>query len=122
MRRSLPVVVLAAVIAPVVAWWPHVRDEFFVLTGNRDEAGGYYGWWSGQAGGLQIFEWAALGVLLYWHRTCHASPWCLRLGKYPAAGNLFRLCHRHHPDMDGRRPRLDLIHRLHREHLERASR
>jgi hypothetical protein len=103
-------------------WWPHVRDEFFVVIGNRDEAGGWYGWWSGNAGGLQIFEWAVLGALLYWHHTCHASPWCFRLGRYEAAGGLFKLCAAHHPDLHGRRPHLELIHRMHREHLDRISR
>jgi hypothetical protein len=106
----------------LVTWWPQVRNELFVIVGNRDEPGGWYGFWSGFAGGVRVFEWVVIGGLLYWHHTCHASPWCLRWGKYPAAGGVFRLCHAHHPDLQGGRPRLELIHRLHREHLERTSR
>lgn len=115
-KRAAPLAVLAALVYACAVWWPHVRDEFFVIAGNRDEAGGWYGWWSGNAGGLQIFEWAAIGCLVYWHHTCHDSPRCLRLGKYPAAGGLFRLCRHHHPDLQGERPRRELIHRMHREH------
>lgn len=106
---------LALVTWACVTWWPHVRNELFVIIGNRNEAGGYYGFWSGFAGGTRTFEYLAIGVLLYWHRTCHYSVSCLRWGKYPAAGGMFRLCHHHHPDMQGKRPGHDLIHRLHRE-------
>lgn len=116
----LAVAVLAvAVLAAAVWYWPHVRDEFFVVLGNRDETGGWYGWWSGNAGGLQIFEWAVLGGLIYWHHTCHDHPMCLRPGKYEAAGGLFKVCRHHHPDLAGRRPHRDLIHRMHREWQQR---
>jgi hypothetical protein len=79
-----------------------------------------YDFWSGVSGsflvGLTVF-------LLSWyaHNSCHASRWCLRIGRYPAAGGTFKLCHRHHPDIPGRRPRLEVIERLHREFLGRAS-
>lgn len=99
----------------LVTWWPHVRNEFFVVLGNRDESGGWYGWWSGNAGGLQIFQWLAIAMLLYWHHTCQHSLWCLRPGKYEAAGGVFKLCHRHHPDLLGTRPHRDLIRQLHHE-------
>lgn len=121
MRRFVPAV-SAVLLIPMILWWPHVRNEFFVITGTRDEAGGWYGFWSGFAGGVRVFEWAVIGAMLYWHQTCHASPWCLRWGKYPAAGGLFRLCRHHHPDLLGARPHLELIHRMHREHQERAGR
>jgi hypothetical protein len=117
-KIPLPFVILgtAAVLAGACSiWWSQVRDEWFVVTGSRNETGGWYGFWSGFAGGVRVFEWFVIGALLYWHHTCHHSPWCLRWGKYPAAGGLFRLCHRHHPDLDGKRPHADLILRLHRE-------
>lgn len=99
----------------VTMCWPHIRNEFFVLVGNRNEAGGYYGFWSGFAGASRVFEYAVIGLLVYWHHTCHHSASCLRLGKYPAAGGLFKLCHKHHPDLGGEKPGNDIIHRLHRE-------
>jgi hypothetical protein len=113
--RWLTAFILAAVIVTAWAWWPQVRDEFFVITGNRDEDGGYYGFWSGFAGGVRVFEWPVIIAVLYWHHTCHHGPWCLRWGKYPAAGGMFRLCHVHHPDLQGEKPHPDLIRRLHRE-------
>jgi hypothetical protein len=117
-RRWLPLIPLAGLACACAAWWPHVRDEFFVILGNRDEAGGWYGSWSGVMGGLQVFQWAVIGGLLYWNHSCHDSPWCLRWGRYPAAGGLFRLCRRHHPDLQGGRPRRDLIHQMHRDHKQ----
>ena len=117
MRRARwPVIwlLLAASAACTAIWWPHVRNEFFVLLGSRNEAGGWYGFHSGFGGAAYTSLIPAIAVL-YWHHTCHHSPWCLRWGKYEAAGGLFRLCRVHHPDLLGIRPHRDLIHRLHRE-------
>jgi len=115
---TLPVVAVAAV--ALATWWPHVRNEFFVLLGSRNEAGGWYGFNSGAAGAFYMSVVPA-ALIFYWHRTCHNSPWCLRLGKYEAAGGVFRLCRHHHPDLAGKRPRGDLIARMHREHQERTA-
>ena len=95
------------------------------------------GWTAYQTGGcwphgqptIQYNEWSGflsvflppmltligLGILWWWHHTCHDSWRCLRWGKYQAAGGVFHLCWKHHPDM-GVRPHHDLIHRLHHEH------
>jgi hypothetical protein len=116
-KRAAPAAAIAVIC--LLSWyWPHVRNEFFVLIGSRNETGGWYGFHSGLGGAAYISVLPAM-ALIYWHHTCHASPWCLRWGKYPAAGGLFRLCRDHHPDLMGTRPRLELIHRLHREHQAR---
>lgn len=101
-----------------INWWPHVRNEFFVLIGSRNEPGGWYGFHSGFGGSYYIALFA-LGPLWWYQRSCHAHPWCLRWGKYEAAGGMFKLCWLHHPDLQGARPHLELIHRLHREHQAR---
>jgi hypothetical protein len=80
----------------LAAYWPEVRDEFFVVVGSRDEGGGYYGAWSGVMGGLQVFEWAAIGCMVYWHHSCHVSS-CLRPGRHLVDGTPYRACRRHHP-------------------------
>jgi hypothetical protein len=89
----------------IAHWW-------FTITGSRNEAGAMYGLWSGFGGALpDVMIPAALGG--WWiHHTCHASPRCLRWGKYEAAGGIFRLCHKHHPDLGGR-PDTASITRLH---------
>jgi hypothetical protein len=77
-----------------------------------------YDFWSGVAGSFVIG--ALVFIVTAWlHQTCHHSPRCLRRGRHPAAGGMFRLCWKHHPDM-GKRPHPDLIRRLHREHQERT--
>lgn len=72
-----------------------------------------YSFWSGVAGSF-VVNIITFVLVFYVHGTCHDSRWCLRWGKYPAAGGLFKLCGKHHPDIPGRRPRRDLIHHLHR--------
>jgi hypothetical protein len=81
------------VVAVVLIYWPHVRNEFFVIAGNRNETGGWYGWWSGQAGGLQPVQWIILGLFLYWHHSCHV---CLLPGRHIVDGT--RWCNKHHVD------------------------
>jgi hypothetical protein len=98
-KRALGPLALAAagVLLCLLLWyWPHVRNETFVILGNRDEAGGWYGWWSGNAGGLQIFEWIALGVLLYRHHNCEVRG-CWRVKRHTTAGG-HAVCRRHSPD------------------------
>src|SRR5271154_1486529 len=109
-RTAAAAPVLLAVLA-CIRWWPHVRDEFFVLSGSRNEPGGWYGFHSGLGGAAYVSVIPAV-LILYWHHTCHHSPWCLRWGKYAAAGGMFRLCASHHPDLGGQRPHRDLIARL----------
>jgi hypothetical protein len=36
-------------------------------------------------------------------------------------GGQFSLCYRHHPDYQGKKPTVELIQRLHHEHLERQA-
>lgn len=117
--RSLLILLILTLLILIILYWPHVRNELFVLSGARDEAGGWYGFHSG-IGGAAYVSVIPAGAVLYWHSTCHASPWCLRHGKYEAAGGMFKLCQYHHPDMkDHVGSRLELIHRLHSEHKER---
>ena len=120
--RSLAILVAAAA-AFLLAWyWPQVRNEIFVIVGNRDEAGGWYGTWSGFGGALQIFCLLASAGLIYWHHTCHDHPLCLRWGKYEAAGGVFKVCRHHHPDMQGHTgTHRELIHRMNREWKERTA-
>ncbi|MGH3205926.1 MAG: hypothetical protein ACRDP5_28325 [Streptosporangiaceae bacterium] len=117
LRYALALAVLAVLALACATWWPHIRDEFFVLLGSRNETGGWYGFNSGTAGAFYMSILPAL-ALFYWHGTCHDHPMCLRWGKYPAAGGVFRLCRHHHPDLQGQRPRRDLIWRLHDEHKQ----
>jgi hypothetical protein len=118
MKRWFAAAILAALAYGASVWWPQIRNEFFILLGSRDEAGGWYGFNSGAAGAFYMSVVPA-AMLFYWHNTCHDSPRCLRWGKYPAAGGLFRLCRHHHPDLQGVKPHRELIHRMHAEHKAR---
>ena len=78
----------------------------------------WYNFWSGVAGSFIVGMMTYLG-LFYFHHTCHASASCWRLGKYPVAGGMFKVCHKHHPDMNGKKPHVELIRKLHEEHKRR---
>jgi hypothetical protein len=95
MRLRWPVTfaVLTVTAAACAFWWPHVRDEAFIIFGNRDEAGAWYGFWSGFAGGVRVFEWPVIIGLLYWHHTCHVSS-CILPGRHIVDGS--RWCNHHH--------------------------
>jgi hypothetical protein len=84
--------------------------------------GPWYGFWSGFGGSVPDIAIITGASAWYLNHTCHDHPTCLRWGKYPAAGGLFKLCRHHHPDMKGNKPDREMIHRLHREHLDRISR
>lgn len=92
----------------------HIAHWFFWLTGARNESGTAYGLMSGLLGALPDVMIPAAAAGWYLRGTCHASRWCLRWGRYPAAGGLFTVCRHHHPDLDGQRPHPEMIRRMHR--------
>ncbi len=87
---------MAAVLAvlSLITWWPHVRNEFFVLAGSRDESGGWYGFHSG-FGGAAYIDLPVVLAAFWWHHQCgvHGCYWYARCTT--AAGE--RACFRHHP-------------------------
>jgi hypothetical protein len=94
-RRLLPLAAVIAAAFACAAWWPQIRNEFFVLAGNRDEAGGYYGFHSGIGGAAYI----SLPVFLaaFWfHHQCGVSGCYWYARRTTAAGE--RACWRHVPD------------------------
>jgi hypothetical protein len=127
LRRHLlaAVLVTEAVVVVAVVWLlhvPHLGHWLQVHLGIIDEAGPYYGFWSGFGSDLaELSILGAIGTAVYQQVrkfNCH-QPGCWRIGNHPAAGGQFMLCYRHHPDYQGRLPGADLIERLHREHTER---
>src|SRR3954453_4586053 len=130
MGRKHPLAAIRVIEAALVLatiWLLHVPHLGYWLQfhlGIVDEAGPYYGFWSGF--GSTLAEISALGAIgngvyqLVKKFNCH-QPRCWRVGNHAAAGGQFMLCYRHHPDYQGRRPGADLIERLHREHKERQG-
>lgn len=116
----------AAAVAGLVIWLQHVR---LVVTGFRCiraplmSQGPIWGSGLGSALTLKSSAFSAIGAGIYSlvrKFNCH-EPGCWRVGNHPAAGGQFNLCHRHHPDFQGKKPTHELIERLHREHLERQA-
>jgi hypothetical protein len=116
-----------AAVAGIALWLIHGRlvgHWLQVHTGTVDEPGPYYGFWSGF--GSDLAEFGIIGAIAtgvyqaFKKYNCH-QPGCWRVGNHPAAGGQFSLCYRHHPDYQGKKPTRELIHRLHREHLERQA-
>jgi|SRR5215469_6938439 len=77
-------------------WWCEVHF------GVVNEAGPYYGFWSGF--GSDLGEYALLTTFfsqfsLMWKvHTCHGYWWCWRHPLFELAGSPYKVCHKHHPE------------------------
>jgi len=127
MRLIVLVALMFAVLAGAVGWVLNassVNHWLAVHTGIVDETGPYYAFWSGF--GSDIAEFGLVGTAvtgvyqLNRKFNCHQRG-CWRIGTHPAAGGQFLLCHRHHPDYQGKKPTRELIEQLHRQHREREK-
>jgi hypothetical protein len=104
-------------------WWHALQHWLAVHTGTVNEAGPYYGFWSGF--GSDIGEVTIVGGLLaiYKKHNCH-SRWCWRFGHHDfadeATGITWKLCRAHHPAHPGRRLTRDHIARIHKSNREAA--
>lgn len=95
-----------------VHWLMHV-------TGIDSQTSYFYDAFSGAVPCLALLALFA-GVVGWYRKHNCKKPWCLRWGHYLAADHI-PLCRRHHPDLAGRKLTLEVIHRLHREHKQKAS-
>jgi hypothetical protein len=68
------------------------------VSGARDEAGAWYGLWSGLGGALPDLALLAAVLGFAWHRNCHVHR-CWRLGRHHVDGTPFVVCRKHHPAM-----------------------
>jgi hypothetical protein len=86
-------------------WWVEIH------TGTVNEAGPYYGFWSGFGSDIAEVTLIAGVVAAYRHHNCHVKG-CPRLGK-PVDGTPYLACPRHHPQHEGdkRGVGMDEIHR-----------
>jgi len=81
-----------------------------VHTGTVNEAGPYYGFFSGfgsDIGEVMIITGMAVGAH---HANCHVKG-CWRWG-HPVGGLPYRLCHRHNPDHHGEKRNVAIDHIL----------
>jgi hypothetical protein len=94
LRWPLAWFALAAATTAVCLHWSQIRNEFFVLAGSRNEAGGWYGFHSG-FGGAAYIDLPIVLAAFWWHHQCgvHRCYWYAR--RTTAAGE--RACWKHHP-------------------------
>ena len=92
MKRALLLAGLSVLVFTCWIHWAQIRNEFFVILGSRNEAGGWYGFNSGAAGAFYMSVIPAV-LLLYWHHSCHVGR-CLLPGRHLVDGT--RWCNRHH--------------------------
>lgn len=84
----------------------------------------WYNMWSGIGGSfLATILGVWIGMALVWWRafSCHRAWWCFRHGRYEMAGGTYKMCHKHHPDMDGKKPTWEDKLRHHQEWKEAAT-
>lgn len=119
-RLSLTLIVVAVVIF-VAADWHGFTVWFSHTSGLNDEAGDWYGFWSGFGGAIPDFLILGSIITVYRHHNCHVKG-CLRLGK-PVEGTPYLACPIHHPAHAGSRRSVseEVIKLAHRAHLDRTA-
>lgn len=107
-------------LACVIYWWPHIRNEWFVITGTRNEPGGYYAFLSGS--GSDISEIAIFGAVIgAYHRVnCHVKG-CWRIGRQHVEGSTFVVCRKHHPSPKPTHAHILALHRQHQARIAEAG-
>jgi hypothetical protein len=103
------------VLIAVLHWLSHITGCDYGLPY------GHFSWYNLYSGFAPDIVMPLAVLAWFYHHTCQAHRACFRWGKYPAAGNLFRTCHRHHPDLKGERPHHELIARLHEQHKNKMT-
>jgi hypothetical protein len=100
-------------------------DSFFhhvlTWTGTYNESGGWYGFWSGFAGGFGILTILVVG---YRKINCHTQR-CWRIGHHDLVvkhsdadpGTTYRVCRHCHPEIRGRRFSRADLRAIHGAHL-----
>ena len=100
-------------------------DSFFhhvlTWTGTFNESGGWYGFWSGFAGGFGILTILVVG---YRKINCHTQR-CWRIGHHDLVvkhsdtdpGTTYRVCRHCHPEIKGRRFSRAELRSMHGAHL-----
>lgn len=120
----------ALILAGLLAWgiWAwnvthfHLGYWLQVHTGTVNEAGPYYGFFSGF--GSDLSEIALLGgfAVIVRRFNCHTSG-CWRVGRFHLAGSQFLVCSRHHREVTGTPKKLtpEVLKEAHAEHLDRIT-
>jgi hypothetical protein len=110
-------------------WLMHGFDSFlhhaFAWTGTFNEAGGWYGFWSGFAGGFGILTIVIIG---YRKINCHTQK-CWRIGHHDLVvkhsdtdpGTTYRVCRHCHPEIQGKRFSREELHQMHRDHVQGST-
>jgi hypothetical protein len=97
-------------------WWLPLQHWLALHTGTDNEAGPFYGFFSGF--GSDLGEVTIVGGLLaiYKKHNCH-TRWCWRFGHHDftdtATGVTYRLCRRCHPAHPGKHLAREHIARIH---------
>ena len=115
--RWLP---LAAALLGLAAWIALLPDDWRGWFGFSSQATQQYAFVSG-VGPMVLTALLGSSVLVsFWHHVNCRAPGCLFFGHYPDSRGV-KWCGRHHPEHQGKRPTLEMLHRLHFEHKERST-
>jgi hypothetical protein len=128
--RAILLIAIVVLIAGIAVWqitgfglghWLQIH------LGITNEAGPYYGFFSGSGSDLgEIAILGGIGTLLagLWHKfNCH-NEGCMRIGLHPLAGGAYVVCRKHHAEITGHQHSklsTEFLATVHREHLERIT-
>ena len=99
---------------PLAHLWAWIE----VHVGAQNEAGSYYGFWSGFGRDLSEITLVAALIAELRHINCHTKR-CWRIGKHPVEGTPYRVCAKCHPTVPDGGATKDHIHRAHKDRTTR---
>jgi hypothetical protein len=111
----IPALFIAAVVAVCV--FDRAVLHFLGWDGQTSDN---YAAWSGSVPAIATILGMSTVVGTLWRNINCRAPGCARLGHYHDSRGV-KWCWRHHPDHDGQKPTLEMLHRLHFEHRNRTA-
>jgi hypothetical protein len=120
MKRIVRLVIVFVLVTVVIACICVFDRAVLHFLGWDGQTSDNYAAWSGSVPAIATILGMSTLITGLWHHINCRAPGCLLVGHYPDSRGV-KWCGRHHPDHKGQRPTMEMLHRLHHEHVKRQA-